>query len=219
MLPTSNSTSQWLCVVPFVFGTFLAIESGCSSSGDKNNVATGGASSSGIGGAHSGGTQSGGTQSGGTQSGGTHSSEASSTTSPGGAGANATGGASTKATGGNSCIPASADIPADHPTDQADTQPCSSCHATAIAGGFVFDPSGSVPVSGATITLKATSGASMTAITGSKGMFHFSGDVPAPFEACVSKCPDTACSTASDHQNAGDCGTCHGLTTSKIHLP
>ena len=208
MLPTSSSTSLWLCVVPCVFGTFLAIETGCSSSDDKG-VATGGANSSGIGGAHSGGTQ----------TGGTHSSGASSTTSFGGASAEATGGASTKATGGSSCIPASTDIPADHPTDEADTQPCSGCHATAITGGFVFDPSGSVPVSGATVTLKPTSGASRTAITGSKGMFHFSGDVPAPFEACVSKCPDTACSTASDHQNAGDCGTCHGLSTLKIHLP
>jgi len=200
MLSTSSSSSLWLCVVSFALGTFLAIETGCSGS-DGKNVAIGGANSSGIGGAYSGGTQ----------TGGTHSSGASSTTS--------SGGASTKTTGGSSCIPASTDIPADHPTDEADTRPCSGCHATAIAGGFVFDPSGSVPVSGATVTLKPTSGASRTAITGSKGMFHFSGDMPAPFEACVSKCPDTACSTASDHQNAGDCGTCHGLTTSKIHLP
>jgi hypothetical protein len=201
MLPTSSSTSRWLCRVPLVFGAILAIETGCSSGGDKNNDAIGGANS------------------GGTQTGGTHSSGASSTTPSGGASTKATGGASTLAMGGSSCIPASTDIPADHPTDGPDTQPCSGCHATAIAGGFVFDPSGSVPVSGATVTLKPTSGASMTAITGSKGMFRFPGDLPAPFEACVSKCPDTACSTASDHQSAGDCGTCHGLTTPKIHLP
>lgn len=214
MLPAKIPMPLCLRVTPLVLTGFLALETGCASSGgsgDKNDP-TGGATSSGIAGAHSGGAQTGGTHS----SGG---SNTVSTVSSGGASVNATGGANTNGTGGNSCIPASTDLPAVHATDEGNTQPCSSCHGTAIAGGFVFDASGSVPVSGVTVTIKPTNGAARTAVTGSKGMFRFSGDIPAPFEACLSKCPDTECSTVTDHQSAGDCGTCHGATVPKLHLP
>jgi hypothetical protein len=205
MLLASNSARLRLSAFLLVVSASFTIETGCSSGNDKN-VATGGATTAGSGGAHSGGTQASSTWSGGAQS-------------SGGRSATSTSGASTKATGGNSCIPTRTDIPADHPTEDTDNQPCSSCHGTAIAGGFVFDPSGSTAVSGATVTIKPTSGGSKTAVTGSKGMFRLPGDISSPFEACVSKCPDTVCSKVTDHQNAGDCGTCHGVTASKIHLP
>ena len=209
MLRLTPSTPAWLGVVSFVLVP-LAVGAACSNNNHDNDGTIGGATSS------TGGSAAGSSGAGGAHSGGTRASTAQPT---GGKGIAPTGGASAAATGGQPCIAASTDIPPDHQADGSDTQPCSGCHGTAIAGGFVYNPSGSVPVSGATVTLTPTSGAAFTAVTGSKGMFHFSGDIPVPYQACVSKCPDTVCSTVTDHQNAGDCGTCHGVTEPKIHLP
>jgi hypothetical protein len=141
----------------------------------------------------------------------------------GGAGPGATGGtgaAVNGSTGGQqACIPANPNGPADHATAGYDSQPCSACHAQAYTGGFVYDTSLVTTVPQATVTVTPTGGAALTAVTGSTGMFYFPGIIPAPYEVCVSKCPDTVCSTATDHPNSGDCGTCHGVTTTKIHLP
>jgi hypothetical protein len=122
--------------------------------------------------------------------------------------------------GGPSCIPASPNGPPDHASAGYDGQPCSSCHGTALKGGLVYDLSGAATVAQATVTITPTNGTELTAVTGSNGMFVFWDSISAPFVACVSKCPDTVCSEATDHPDAADCGTCHDdVTTKKIHLP
>lgn len=139
----------------------------------------------------------------------------------GGTGAVASGGtgAVATATGGQACLPPNPNGPADHATAGYDTQPCSGCHAQLYTGGFVYDPTGATTIPQATITITPTGGTPLTAVTGSTGMFYFPGIIPAPYEVCVSRCPDTVCSPATDHPNAADCGTCHGVSTTKIHLP
>jgi hypothetical protein len=204
-------------------GGSSASASGGASSGNSSTAA-GGAIGSTTNSGSGGKTASSSSASGGalTATGGSANSSGTSSTSGGtasGSRSSASGGKTATAVGGGSCVPATSDLPSVHPTDDADTKPCSGCHNSAISGGFVFGPSGSTPLAGATVTIKPSNGPVTTAVTGSKGMFRLPGDLSAPFQACVSKCPDTVCSTLSDHQNAGDCGTCHGVSASKIHLP
>jgi len=140
----------------------------------------------------------------------------------GGYGGLETGGAETSGaagTGAQSCIPANPNGPADHMTAGYDTQPCSSCHGAALVGGVIYDPAGTARVAQATVTITPTDGGPLTAVTGSTGMFYFWDAIPAPYQVCVSRCPDTICSTEADHQSGGDCATCHGVTTPEIHFP
>jgi hypothetical protein len=197
MFSATRSKPTWLGVVPFI-SIALAIGAACSSGSTDNNGTAGSVNSS---------------------TGGRTATSSATGGAPGGTGTVASGGTSAVASGGKSCVAANPDIPADHEAEGYDTKPCSGCHGSAISGGFVFDPSGTVPVSQATVTITPASGAPRTAVTGTQGIFHFSGDIVAPFGACVSKCPDTVCAKATDHLNAGDCGTCHGVTEPKIHLP
>jgi hypothetical protein len=95
---------------------------------------------------------------------------------------------------------------------------CRICHDSSYTGGYVYDgvTSNNV-VSMATVTIKPTSGAQITAVSGPGGMF-FLGDygtktttipLTAPYTACVSKCPKTVCSDAGTHTTTDNCGTCH----------
>ena len=96
---------------------------------------------------------------------------------------------------------------------------CQICHDSTYTGGYVYDgvTSNNV-VSMATVTIKPATGAQITAVSGPGGMiflgqYDSSGvtTVPltAPYTACVSKCPNTACSDAGTHTNTDDCSTCH----------
>jgi hypothetical protein len=148
-------------------------------------------------------------------------SDPSATTGGGGGMSGGTGAA--PGTGGQTCIPASATPPAAHSAQpNYDTfQPCVNCHPmTMYTGAYLYDPVG-MPVVGATLTLTPAAAGStpLTTTSGVDGMFYFTGIIPAPYAVCVSKCPDTLCGTAIDHPNANDCALCHGLTTTKIHLP
>jgi hypothetical protein len=110
-------------------------------------------------------------------------------------------------------------VPPDHASSGYDSEPCSSCHGTALKGGLVYDPSGTT-VAQATVTVTPANGTELSAVTTSSGMFVFRDSIAAPYVACVSKCPDTVCSQATDHPTEADCGTCHDdVTTKKIHLP
>jgi hypothetical protein len=150
--------------------------------------------------------------------GGSGSDPAATTGGSGSGGSTGTGATTGTGGGAQACIPANPNGPADHPAAGYDTQPCTACHATAYTGGFVYDAAGG-PVAQATLTLTPTGAGPLTAVTGSTGMFYYSGLVPAPYEVCISRCPDTVCSAVGQHPNAGDCGTCHGVTTPRIHLP
>jgi hypothetical protein len=182
-----------LSVVSFISAACLSTAACSSDSGDSGVTTGGAAPSGGIGAMPTGGG--------------------------GGTGAVASGGTGAVSTGGQACAAPNPNGPADHATAGYDTQPCSACHASVYTGGFVYDPSGATTIAQATVTITPTGGVAQTAVTGSTGMFYFLGTIPAPYEVCVSKCPDTVCSTAADHPNAADCGTCHGVTTTKIHLP
>lgn len=138
------------------------------------------------------------------------------TSSSGGVDGTQAGGATAKTD--QSCIPASQDGPPDHASSGYESQPCSDCHHDVLRGGLVYDASGKT-VAEATVTITPTGGTRLQAVTGSQGMFVFRETLSAPYVACVSKCPDTLCSKASDHASTDDCGTCHGVTTNKIHLP
>jgi hypothetical protein len=230
-----------LGVVSFV-SVACAIGDGCSGGSSDTNAVTGGTAPSGGSGATgalpSGGTgalASGGTSSGaGASTGGavpsggswaavsSGGSGATGALPSGGTGAVASGGAGAAMatnTGGQSCIPANPNGPAGHATAGYDTQPCSECHGAALSGGIVYGPSGTATVAQATVTITPVDGTALTAVTGSTGMFYFWDTPSGPYQVCVSKCPDTICSTETDHLNAGDCGTCHGVTTTKIHFP
>ncbi|MBN1612537.1 MAG: carboxypeptidase regulatory-like domain-containing protein [Polyangiaceae bacterium] len=139
--------------------------------------------------------------------------------SPSTGGTGSGGGAST---GGQTCIAAATPRAAHSAQPNYDTvQPCVNCHpTTTYTGAYVYDLAG-MPVAGATLTLTPTAAGSipLTTISGVDGMFYFTGIIPAPYAICVSKCPDTLCGTAIDHPNANDCALCHGVTTTKIHLP
>lgn len=195
--------------------SFCATAAGC---GGGNTGTPDGFASSGTAGAVASSSASGGTPSGGAGTGSPRPIGGIVNTPSGGRDA-ATGGTNPVVGGGKSCIAANPNIPKNHSAEGFDTEPCSGCHGTAMSGGFVFDSSGKFPISEATVTLTPPSGAKRTAVTGSNGMFSFQGDITAPFEACVSKCPDTVCSKVTDHADAGDCGICHGATTTQIHLP
>jgi hypothetical protein len=125
--------------------------------------------------------------------------------------------------GGQTCVPAAASTPAAHSVqpNYDTTQPCANCHPTTMyTGAYVWDPTGQ-PVVGATMTLTpaAAGSAALTSVTGPDGMFYFTGIIPVPYSVCVSKCPNTLCGTATDHPNTSDCALCHGVTTTRIHLP
>jgi len=111
---------------------------------------------------------------------------------------------------------------------------CVYCHSNvtpSYKGGFLYDgPESTTTVEGATITLAPEDGSPpLTAVTGPGGMFFFgnygttttASEIPAGYAPCVSKCPTSAiCSTAAEHPNNADCGTCHNnLTTGKVYLP
>jgi hypothetical protein len=203
-MPVRFSVISFLLVVS-------ASVSACSGGGADDNGATGGVSFGGTTGFLVPNGPGGGITSGGTG--------VTSALQTGGSGNTPAVGSSTVASGSRACIPAATQIPDDHATEGFDTKPCSACHNSSISGGFVVDSTGSAPISHATVTLTSTNGTQRTAVTTSNGMFAFPGAILAPYEACVSKCPDTVCSKTTDHPNANDCGTCHGVTTTKIHLP
>jgi len=126
--------------------------------------------------------------------------------------------------GGQACKPPNPNGPAEIHTDQNapnyDTVPCDFCHPGKYIGGYLYtSPTSDTPVAQATVTLTPTGSSAMTAVTGPSGMFYYSGAIKAPYDVCVSKCPDTVCSGTKDHPDAQDCGVCHGQTTTKIHLP
>lgn len=144
----------------------------------------------------------------------------------------------TSGTGGTSgvgqdCMPPASGGPYTHTEYVFGNQPCSGsgCHNApkpVFKGGFVYDgPDSTKTVADATITLTHSSGTVTNAVTGPDGMFFFgtvgstsiAKDYPAPYTACVSKCPLKVCSTSNGHTNADDCISCHdGTTTSKIYL-
>lgn len=128
------------------------------------------------------------------------------------------GGAEATATGATSCKPPNTDGPAEHASSGYESQPCADCHKNALRGGLVFDQSGAV-VAQATVTIKLKDNSELVAATNANGMFVFRETIEAPYVACVSKCPDTVCSKSTDHPSVADCGTCHGVTASQIHLP
>ncbi|MBN1652373.1 MAG: carboxypeptidase regulatory-like domain-containing protein [Deltaproteobacteria bacterium] len=96
---------------------------------------------------------------------------------------------------------------------------CRMCHDSSYIGGFVYDGiTSDTPVDRATLTLTPKSGAAVTAVTGSGGMFQFLDVINAPYIACVSKCEVSVCSSPGSHSTVDDCGICHD-PTNRIHLP
>jgi hypothetical protein len=136
----------------------------------------------------------------------------------------------TGGTGGTTnCLPPASGGPRVHAAKDYDSsdKDCRWCHPMTYTGGYVYDgvTSNNV-VSKATVTIKPATGNQITAVSGPGGMiflgqYDASGTktVPltAPYTACVSKCPDTACSDAGTHTNTDDCSTCHNDQL-RIHL-
>jgi hypothetical protein len=126
------------------------------------------------------------------------------------------------ASGTGNCHPPTSGGPRMH-YPEYDGQTCANvfCHgaASGYLGGYVYDGiASSVPVSMATITITPQGGVPITAVTGPGGMFQVKGTLSAPYTACVSKCPDNACSSAVTHTNTDDCSSCH-TDKLRIHLP
>ncbi len=123
--------------------------------------------------------------------------------------------------GPTDCIPATPGGPRTHTPDQFDNQACQVCHDQLYTGGFLYDsPERGNPVWQATVTLTPVGGTPQTALTGPGGMFYFPGLVTAPYDVCVSKCPDRICAPAGTHVNQRDCRRCHnGEDAAWIHLP
>jgi hypothetical protein len=125
-----------------------------------------------------------------------------------------TGGASS----GTNCKPPAYGGPRVHSAKDFDSsdRDCRICHDSTYTGGYVYDGlTSNTVVPMATVTITPSSGSPISAVTGPGGMF-FLGEVgtpstriplPAPYIACVSKCPTTLCSAA--HANSDDCSTCH----------
>lgn len=110
---------------------------------------------------------------------------------------------------GTNCIAAKSGGPRMH-DPEFDLQTCATCHVSSYIGGYVYDGIASdTPVAMATLTLTPDNGAPITAVTGPGGMFQIVGKFSAPYQVCVSKCPQTRCSSAASHPNTDDCVTCH----------
>jgi hypothetical protein len=123
-------------------------------------------------------------------------------------------------TGGTSgdCMPPASGGPRMHYPDY-DLQRCALCHDATYVGGYVYDGiTSNTAVSMATLTLTPANGVPITAVTGPGGMFRVVGNFTAPYTACVSKCPDKACSAPSTHTTTEDCVVCHNAAL-RIHLP
>lgn len=121
--------------------------------------------------------------------------------------------------GGDDCIPPAPGGPRTHSYVEYDYVGCQICHNQEYTGAFLYDSiTGGNAVAQATITLTPVDGSPVSAISGPDGMFYFEGLVPAPYTACVSKCPDTVCSGPSSHPDQQDCRTCH-IESMRIHLP
>jgi hypothetical protein len=95
-------------------------------------------------------------------------------------------------------------------------------------GGYLYNGvRGTTTVAEATLTITPLNGPPITVITGPDGMF-FLGTIDgttvtpytlnAPYDVCVSKCPNTVCAAAGTHPNADDCRICHNQGL-KIYLP
>lgn len=119
---------------------------------------------------------------------------------------------------GTNCVPPASGGPRVHDS-QYDGQTCAVCHDSSYVGGYVYDGvTSTTPVSMATVTLTPEDGSPIKVITGPGGMFQVPGDFNAPYKACVSKCPDTRCSSSASHPNTDDCATCHNEKL-RIHVP
>ncbi|MBN2197446.1 MAG: hypothetical protein JW751_32000 [Polyangiaceae bacterium] len=124
-------------------------------------------------------------------------------------------------TGGSNpgdCIPPASGGPRMHDTS-FDDQTCTTCHRPGYLGGYVYDGVVSrTPVPQATLTITPEGGTPLAAVTGPGGFFQILGDLAAPYQVCVSKCPDTVCALKTSHTTAADCSTCH-TPALRIHLP
>lgn len=110
---------------------------------------------------------------------------------------------------GTNCVAATSGGPRMH-DPEFDLQTCATCHDPSYIGGYVYDGIVSdTPVAMATLTLTPDKGEPITAVTGPGGMFQIVGKLSAPYRVCVSKCPQTRCSSAASHPNTDDCVTCH----------
>jgi hypothetical protein len=125
----------------------------------------------------------------------------------------------TGGTGGSAdCIPPASGGPRVHDPDY-DGQRCARCHDSTYIGGYVYDGiTSSTPVSMATVTITLADGTELSAVTGPGGFFQIEGEPTAPYEACVSKCPDTRCAASGTHLSTDDCSVCHDASL-RIHLP
>jgi hypothetical protein len=141
-------------------------------------------------------------------------------------GVEGTGGAATVP--GDNCEQPAPGGPYVHPESvySARNAPCASCHLTETPqykGGFLYEgPDSRTTVAEATVTLIPAQGPALTAVTGPDGMFFFgtvginttAQEIPAPYTACVSKCPTSEiCSLPNEHTTDADCGTCHDSYT------
>jgi hypothetical protein len=135
----------------------------------------------------------------------------------------------TGGSGGSGCTPPASGGPRVHSARLYDSSEndCRICHDATYTGGYVYDGlTSNTVVSMATVTITPVGGSPITAVTGPGGMF-FLGDMgppsvriplPAPYTACVSKCPTTLCSAS--HATTDDCSTagCHDARL-RIFLP
>lgn len=103
---------------------------------------------------------------------------------------------------------------------------CLSCHGKSnpsggvplkIAGTVYSAATGGSGVSGATVTVTPASGSPIKIVTGSSGNFYSNAAITFPATVEVSKCPDVV--TMPVTITSGDCNSCHGSTTARIHLP
>jgi len=116
------------------------------------------------------------------------------------------------------CIPPASGGPRVH-DPSFDGQTCVTCHEPGYVGGYVYDGvTSTTPVSQATLTVTPDGGAPLTAVSGPGGFFQIVGAFTAPYQVCVSKCPDTLCAAPATHATTADCSTCH-TSALRIHLP
>jgi hypothetical protein len=98
------------------------------------------------------------------------------------------------------------------------------CHSNYSGGWLYTDTKGDQPVAEATVTVTNDDGTTVTAVAASDGFFsligtsQMVGKIPGTYKVCVSKCPDTVCSTSTHVGEDCQTSACHGGDSPRIYL-
>jgi hypothetical protein len=111
-------------------------------------------------------------------------------------------------------------------TGNFDTKSCNvvGCHSDFVGGWLYTDSGGETVVGEATITVTNEDGTVVTAVAASDGFFSLIGNtemigkIAGSYKVCVSKCPNTVCSTTPHTNNDCQISGCHGGDSPKIYL-